>query len=113
MPKDKLTELKKFDNPGSAHIMKTHLESAGIPCMLAGEDSTGFQPILTSRTGGIRLLVRESDKERALAVLAGEAPGHPGDPDYRNGWEYPDDADPEDDADPGDDVDPGDASFPG
>lgn len=82
MPDDQLVELKKFDNPGSAHIMKTHLESAGIPCMLAGEDSTGFQPILTSRTGGIRLLIRESDKERALAILAGEDPGYPDGPDY-------------------------------
>ncbi|HEY9561686.1 MAG TPA: DUF2007 domain-containing protein [Anseongella sp.] len=70
MAKDQLVELRKFDNAGSAHILKTHLESAGIPCMLAGEDSTGFQPILTSRTGGIRLLVREQDLQKALALLA-------------------------------------------
>lgn len=82
MPENKLVELIKFDNPGSAHIAKTRLESAGIHCMLAGEDSTGFQPILTSPTGGIRLLVMESDLERALAILDGEDPGAWGeDPD--------------------------------
>lgn len=78
MSKNKLVELMKFDNTGSAHIAKTRLESAGIHCMLAGEDSTGFQPILTSRTGGIRLLVMESDLEDAQAILAGDDPSDDG-----------------------------------
>ncbi|HYH55230.1 MAG TPA: DUF2007 domain-containing protein [Anseongella sp.] len=81
MAGQELIELQKFDNPGSAHIVKTHLESAGIPCMLAGEDSTGFQPILTSPTGGIRLLIRQADLERARALLdEWELPGGPDEP---------------------------------
>lgn len=87
MSKNKLVELMKFDNNGSAYIAKTRLESAGIHCMLAGEDSTGFQPILTSRTGGIRLLVLEPDFEHARAILAGEDP----DPDWENLEEGEDD----------------------
>lgn len=77
MAEEELIEFRKFDNPGSAHILKTHLESAGIPCMLAGEDSLGFQPIFTSRTGGIRLLIRQSDLERAQALLGEENPDDP------------------------------------
>lgn len=94
MAENKLIELRKFDNAGTAHIIKAHLESAGIHCMLAGEDSVGFQPILTSPTGGIRLLVLEPDLERALAVLAGEDPdeGDDRDPWDTDRYEDPDDA---------------------
>lgn len=73
MAESKLVELAKFDNSGTAHIIRTALESAGIACMLAGEDATGFQPILTSPTGGIRLLVLEPDLERAQAILADQS----------------------------------------
>lgn len=69
MDPDDLIVLTRFDNPGTAHIVKAYLENAGIPCLLSGEDSSGFQPILTSGTGGIRLFIRRGHLEEARLLL--------------------------------------------
>jgi len=43
------------------------LENAGIPAMVAADDAAGTRPHLWM--GGVRLLVRSNDAERARAVL--------------------------------------------
>jgi zinc protease len=52
-----------------AIVLRSVLEGAGIDCVLPDEHSLGVHPGLTFMAGGVRLLVREDDLERAEDVL--------------------------------------------
>jgi putative signal transducing protein len=57
--------IQTYDNYVSAHIAMGALEEKGINCWLR-DDNT---PILTSAVGGIKLMVAETQAERAVNLL--------------------------------------------
>ncbi|MCG6914758.1 DUF2007 domain-containing protein [bacterium BMS3Abin03] len=61
--------LKTFLNPVDANITKGLLESNGIEAFIFDENTLSVDPILTTALGGIRLMVRSSDFENALAII--------------------------------------------
>jgi hypothetical protein len=63
-----LVTLRTFASEFEANIAKSALEAFGIPCMLSHDDCGGQRPHLTL-TGGVQLVVRSADAERAEEVL--------------------------------------------
>ena len=61
--------LSSFDNYVSAHIALGRLEEEYINCHLQNEHTASLSPHVWGN-GGIRLLVAESQLERAQQVLA-------------------------------------------
>ena len=61
--------LKRFDSPVEANIVKGFLESNDVFCFLQDEHSIGINPLYANALGGIKLMVRIEDEERAVAVL--------------------------------------------
>ena len=71
---DSLVTVGTFMNHIEADLAKSALEAAGINAMLISDDCGGVRPHLWM--GGIRLLVRDEDAQRALEILnLAEAPG--------------------------------------
>lgn len=68
--KDQIVILKSFSNPTEARIVKSRLESYGIPCMLTNENIVGILPIYNTNLGSVNLKVFKRDLERATALLA-------------------------------------------
>jgi len=62
--------LKRFDSPVEANIVKGLLESNDIFCFLQDEHSIGINPLYSNAMGGIKLMVRVEDEQRAYALLA-------------------------------------------
>ena len=71
---DSLVTVGTFLNHIEADLAKSALEAAGIDSMILSDDCGGVRPHLWM--GGIRLLVRDDDAQRALEILnLAEAPG--------------------------------------
>ena len=71
---DSLVSVGTFLNHIEADLAKSALEAAGIDAMILSDDCGGVRPHLWM--GGIRLLVRDEDAQRALEILnLAEAPG--------------------------------------
>jgi hypothetical protein len=71
---DSLVTVGTFLNHIEADLAKSALEAAGIDAMILSDDCGGVRPHLWM--GGIRLLVRDEDAQRALEILdVTEAPG--------------------------------------
>jgi hypothetical protein len=71
---DSLVTVGTFLNHIEADLAKSALEAAGIDAMILSDDCGGVRPHLWM--GGIRLLVRDEDAQRALEILnLAEAPG--------------------------------------
>ena len=71
---DSLVTVGTFLNHIEADLAKSALEAAGIDAMILSDDCGGVRPHLWM--GGIRLLVRDDDAQRALEILnLTEAPG--------------------------------------
>ena len=64
-----LVTVKTFDNYFLANISLTKLEHAGFECYLKDEFTLTIDPILTNAIGGIKLVVKETDKEEVLKLL--------------------------------------------
>ncbi|WP_417611761.1 DUF2007 domain-containing protein [Owenweeksia hongkongensis] len=64
-----LETLKTFDNSVEAHILKTKLESEGIPCYLFDEHTVSMNPLYNVTLGGIKLKINSYDAVDALEVL--------------------------------------------
>lgn len=62
-------EVAVFDNYISAHLVLGRLRMENINCWLKDENTVTLDPILTNAVGGIKLLVAEPQKERALLVI--------------------------------------------
>ncbi len=58
----------EFENEIEAEIAKGHLESAGIKASIIKDDVGGTFPSLQT-TEGVKLLVAETEEERARTVL--------------------------------------------
>jgi hypothetical protein len=55
-----------------AELAQSALGAAGIASEIAADDASGAYPF--DLTGGVRLLVEESDAAEASSVLAGQSP---------------------------------------
>ena len=66
-------QLCSFDNYIEAHIALGKLKDAYINCHLQDDHSVTLNPFLSNAIGGIKLLVAESQAERAVAVLEDRA----------------------------------------
>ena len=65
-----LAEAAKFTNPHEAELAKHRLENEGIPAFTF---DTGFNSALGGVSlAPVRLMVDESDLDRARAILAGD-----------------------------------------
>lgn len=63
----KLVTIRTFGDYFSAHVTQQSLDAYGIPSSLLNDNmGTVFMPLAV---GGIKLQVREEDKERALTLL--------------------------------------------
>ena len=69
-----LVTIYTFTNEPEAEIAKGALEAFGIDCMIARDNCGGQRPHLTL-TGGLRLLVRAEDAQRAADVLSTQTEG--------------------------------------
>lgn len=65
-----LITLKTFDNSVEAHILRSRLESEGIPCFLFDENMISLNPLYNVTLGGIKLKIHNNDLERANKIIA-------------------------------------------
>ena len=61
--------LSSFDNYIPAHIALGKLQGEYINCYLQDENSVTIDPFLSNAIGGIKLMVAESQIERAREIL--------------------------------------------
>lgn len=61
--------IKTFDNYFSANVLLARLESEGIMCYLRDEHTVTIDPLLTNAIGGIKLMVSDTDLDKAQTVL--------------------------------------------
>jgi hypothetical protein len=67
-----LVTVDVFTNEPEAYLAKGALEAFGIDCMISRDDCGGQRPHL-ALTGGLRLMVRANDAQRAAEVLKPDA----------------------------------------
>jgi hypothetical protein len=67
---DRFIEIRAYDNYLYAHIVLGKLQAAGINCHLKDELTITIDPLLSPALGGIKIMVAESQVERALELLA-------------------------------------------
>ncbi len=80
---DKFFVLASFEFAADVQILKTKLESEGIPVFLRDENTLNSDPLLSSAIGGVKLQVYQKDKDRALQIyddIRAFAVGHDGKP---------------------------------
>ncbi|MBK8087824.1 MAG: DUF2007 domain-containing protein [Chitinophagaceae bacterium] len=58
-----------FDNYINANLRMMQLQEEGISCWLKDENTVTIDPILSNAIGGIKLMVHETQKERAADLL--------------------------------------------
>lgn len=73
---DKIVTLQSYYDPMLAHIVRTRLESDGIPCFIADEYALGSVSLFSQATGGIKVKVFERDLEKCREILAREGDLH-------------------------------------
>lgn len=66
-----LVVVGTFINHFPADVAKSALEAAGIDAMIRSDDCGGLRPHLWM--GGVQVLVRAEDRQRALEVLREQA----------------------------------------
>ena len=64
-----LIAVRSYDDYISAHIMMGRLKEESITCFLQDEHSVTIGPFLSNIIGGIKLMVPESEFEKALELL--------------------------------------------
>ncbi|RWY50900.1 putative signal transducing protein [Mucilaginibacter gilvus] len=67
---DKIITFERYYDPMLAHIIRTRLEDAGIPCFIADENTVSAHPFYNQAIGGIKIKIFEHDLERCRGVLA-------------------------------------------
>jgi len=61
--------LDSFYEPLAAHLARTKLEAAGIPCFLTNENLVSLNRMYSPVAGGVRLHIYQRDATRAAEVL--------------------------------------------
>ena len=64
-----LVRIKTYQSRIEAELVKGFLESNGIKAMVSADDVGGMNPALLWATGGVRLLVKKNDIQKAIKVL--------------------------------------------
>jgi hypothetical protein len=62
-------QVRSYDNYIYAHIILSMLQDAGINCYLKDEYTITIDPLLSPALGGIKVMVADSQLERALELL--------------------------------------------
>jgi hypothetical protein len=62
-------EIRRCTWLHQAELLRSVLESAGLEVLIPNEHTIGVQPLLGVGLGGVQLLVRPSDVERAEKLL--------------------------------------------
>lgn len=65
----KLIAVRSYDDYISAYLMMGRLKEESITCFLKDEHSVTIGPFLSNVIGGIKLMVPESEVEKALELL--------------------------------------------
>ena len=65
----KYVPVWSYDNYISAHIAMGRLEEDGFHCWLKDENTVTIDPILTNAVGGIKVMVAESESQKAWQIL--------------------------------------------
>lgn len=65
---DQIVKIKTCANSFEAQLIKTRLESEGIPCIIADENIGALYGNAVSAFNP-RILVRDEDEKRALEIL--------------------------------------------
>jgi len=66
---EKTLRIANFTYHADAAVLIGRLESEGIKCFLQNEHLVSANPLLSNAVGGIDVTVRESDAERAIAIV--------------------------------------------
>lgn len=66
---ERLVTIAAFREPIEAHLARSRLECEGVACKLADEHIVGVYALSAGAVGGVKLRVRERDREHALRVL--------------------------------------------
>jgi len=66
---EQLIVLKTYMYPSEAYPLMSKLESEGINCFLDGENTITVHPFLSNAIGGVKLKIRESDRDKALKII--------------------------------------------
>jgi len=61
--------VKIFNNRPEAELANGLLEASGIKAIVSADDCGGMRPHLLLGTGGVRLLVKKEDVQKALEAL--------------------------------------------
>jgi hypothetical protein len=66
---EKIIKIASFLDYTKADIVKIALEREGIQCFLSGENFVATYWLYANAEGGIKLYIKESDKQKAEAIL--------------------------------------------
>lgn len=66
---ENIVVLHTYPNPVDAHLARTRLEAAGIPCFLSNESLVALNVMYSPAAGGVRLHVYARDTGTAAEVL--------------------------------------------
>ncbi len=75
--------IGSFEYVADVQIIRTKLESEGIPVFLRDENTLNTDPLISSAIGGVKLQVYSRDKDRAVIIYndirnyAQDIDGHP------------------------------------
>lgn len=67
---EKLVTVASFTDVIEAKIVQSMLEAEGITCYVQDENIIGMNWMYSAAVGGVKLKVRESDKDEALVLLS-------------------------------------------
>ena len=60
--------LGAFEYVADVQIIKTKLESEGIPVFLRDENTLNTDPLISTAIGGVKLQVYTTDKDKAISI---------------------------------------------
>jgi len=69
-PPQSLCAVYSSNSPVEAHVVSGMLEDAGIECVLTNEFFAAVDSPVSNVTGGVQIMVRASDVDRARELLA-------------------------------------------
>ncbi|MDE6782944.1 MAG: DUF2007 domain-containing protein [Paramuribaculum sp.] len=66
---DDLVECREFTTDAEAHLAEAWLRQEGIDCYLFNEIFSSLYPVGVAPFGGVRLMVRQRDLEKARDII--------------------------------------------
>jgi Putative prokaryotic signal transducing protein len=72
----RLVTVRQYRELAEAQVAKGALESAGVDCFLRDENAVRLEWVWSNLLGGVRLQVREEDKDAAEEILRQPIPEH-------------------------------------